>query len=238
MDSISIIYFIIATIICFTALCLITWFNRKHNVIWRALQNASSESRYNPTVFIIYDDSTATNCNRLINVQPFDWWVWACNDELYVLNPEGGLLCPGTTSPAVRILDNQYLEICMNVNFDSIINIYKKFKPTIVNYTIPTDSKTFTILSVLNILVKEYVTFDAKIADKKNLIHELDTSTSSDTRLHYDHLTGRSITSSTLQTLTSPTTTSLVGQEYRKHVQYDGPSLNLNNDNVFITSRT
>lgn len=231
------IYFIIAIIICFTALCLITWFNRKHNVIWNALKNASSESRYNPTVFIIYDDSTDTNCNRLINVQPFDWWVWACNDELYVLNPEGGLLCPNNTSPAVRILDNQYLEICMNVSFDSIINVYKKFKPTIVNYTIPTDSKTFTILSVLNILVKEYVTFDARIADKKKLIHELD-ETSSDTRLHYDHLTGRAITSETLQTLTSPTTTTSTSQEYRKHVQYDGPSLNVNNDNVFITTRS
>lgn len=215
-----------------------TWFNRKHNVIWRALQTAATDSRYNPTVFVIYDDSTDTNCNRLINVQPFDWWIWACNNELYILNPEGGLLCPGTTSPAVRVLDNQYIEICMNVNFDSIVNIYKKFKSTVVNYTIPTDSKTFTILSVLNILVKDYITFDAKTANNKKVIHESDASTSSNTRLHYDRLTGRSITSSALKKLTSPpTTSSLLNQQYLKHMQSDGPSLDLSNDNVFIPSR-
>lgn len=158
-----------------------------------------------------------------------------------MLNPEGGLLCPGNTSPGVRILDNQYLEICMNVNFDSIINVYKKFKPTIVNYTIPTDSKTFTIISVLNKLVDGYITFDTKVTEKRNLIHEVSassfSSSSLDTRLHYDHLTGRSISASTLQTLTSPTTTSVLAQQYRRHMQYDGPSLNVTDNHVFIPSR-
>lgn len=205
-------------------------------MIWQSVQNATHESIYNPTVFIIYDNSMPNHCNRLINVKPFDWWILACNDELYILNPEGGIQCPNTTSPAVRILDNQYIETCMNVSFDSIKRVYERFEPIIVIYTIPTDSNKFTVLSALNLLVKEYITFNVNVTNEKRVSHLLDGVFT--TRTHYDHLTGRELDVTVLEALTSsPTIESSLIEPYKKHVQITQPSLNLQNDNIFIQER-
>lgn len=134
----------------------------------------------------------------------------------------------------------------MNVSFDSILDIYRKFKPHIINYSIPSDSKTFTILSALNILVKDYVTFNTKVTSENRLLHiEAEESTS---RLHYNHLTGRPVDVSTLDYLTASATTATTttnastntqacNREYRNHVEARAASSNLHNDNAYIIER-
>lgn len=247
MDSKSTLYFLISVIVCFISLCLITLFNRKNNILFRGLEDSADKSKYNPTVLIIYDNSTDKTCDRLINIQPFNWWVWACNNELYVLNPEGGIQCPNNSSPAVRILDNQYIETCMNVNFDAILTIYKKYKPHIINYTIPTNTQTFTILSALNLLVKKYVTFDVtNNSNRRNLIYIDNENSANDVdgnRKHYNHINGRPVDSTTFTYYTSPTSISKsyshnhLLEQYKKHTHSDLKSNNLHNDIVHIPDR-
>lgn len=133
-------------------------FKHKANVE-QIIDEAALRAEYTPTIFKIYDKSTSDVCNRLIVVSPFDWYIWACRGELYILNPEGGIKCAANTTPAVQVLADQFLETCLKLNLNSILDAYVNGKiPYTASYEITTT--TFTILSALNILMKEYITFD------------------------------------------------------------------------------
>lgn len=133
-------------------------FKRKTNID-DIVNEATLRSEYSPTIFKIYDKSTETVCNRLIIVEPFDWYVWACRGELYILNPEGGIKCAANSTPAIQVLSDQFLETCLKLNLNSILDVYVNGKiPHIVSYEITTT--TFTILSALNILMKDLITFN------------------------------------------------------------------------------
>nr|WOJ45426.1 19 kDa protein [Apis mellifera nudivirus] len=121
---------------------------------------AVADSAFSPTEFRIYDRSTATICDRLICIMPFDWWVWACRNELYILNPEGGIKCAVGNTPAVQVFADQFVEVCLNLNYDSLLNGYTNLPCTIVPYEIT--STVFTILTALNILVKRWIKFDSE----------------------------------------------------------------------------
>lgn len=130
------------------------------------VDRAASESSFSPTVFRIYDRSSADICDRLICIMPFDWWVWACRGELYILNPEGGIKCATGNTPAVRVFSDQFVEVCLSLEYDSLLSGYTTLPCKIVPYKITTS--VFTILSALNILVKRWVTFVDRESDEAN----------------------------------------------------------------------
>lgn len=133
----------------------------------RLIDAAVSDSSFNPTIFKIYDRSTETLCDRLIDVQPFGWYIWACRGELYILNPEGGMKCSLSSTPAVQVHANKvFVNTCITIPFQSLLTEYRKQPAVHVPYEIT--SNKFTILSALNILVKGYVKIDG-IGEKGNL---------------------------------------------------------------------
>lgn len=160
MFDYNIIVVTIVIIICLVCFHFMHVFNKDSNIN-EIIRNASLESEFSPTVFRIYDKSSKYICNRLIIISPFNWYLWACNNELFILNPDGGVRCSIDSCPAVQIFMNQFVETCLNLNINSILDLYVTGKtPTIIPYEIGIDSKGFTILSALDILKKKWITFD------------------------------------------------------------------------------
>lgn len=163
--------FITIVIIIISILCLYyMYIYTKRSNIKTIVNDAVNRSQFHPTVFKIYDKSTADICNRLIIIEPFNWYVWAIRGELYILNPESGIRCTANSMPAVRVYSAQFVETCLKINMNAIYLSYVNGKlPVIVPYEIET--QTFTILSALNILVKDLITFDAFIEDTDKFHH-------------------------------------------------------------------
>lgn len=123
---------------------------------------ATRKSEFSPTVFEIFDRSSNEVCDRLIIVKPFDWVLWAVDKNLYLLNPEGGVHCSIGSTPAVRIYADLFVETCLKLAYTSILSAYKRSGiRKLVPYEI--NSSTFTILSAINILVKDWITFSPHI---------------------------------------------------------------------------
>lgn len=157
---------IIIVLVCLVSLVCIyyMYFVKKRGNIDKIIDEAVNESAYRPTVFKIYDKSSNDICNRLIIVSPFDWYIWACRGELYILNPEGGLHCAIGSTPAIRVFASQFIETCLKLDMNSILDNYTLGRiPTVVPYDI--EGTTFTVLSALNILMKSYITFDRESVD-------------------------------------------------------------------------
>lgn len=157
MDKLIVI--VVALIVCivFVALLYMSRFNRLLNVK-NIINEATTKSKFNPTTFHIYDRSTKTICDRLIVIMPFEWYLWAINNQLYILNPEAGIKCNANSVSAIQVQKNQFIETCLQLNLNSILQHYQRGKtPYIVDYTIESD--TFTILSAINLLAREYITF-------------------------------------------------------------------------------
>lgn len=123
------------------------------------LKQSADSSKYTPTSFEIYDKSTTTKCNRLICIKPFDWIVWAINNEIYVINPESGFNCPINSTPAVLVTSKTFTHICLKIH---IVDLLKNYKETGVKKTVPFDitGTKFTIITALNILLKNWVTLE------------------------------------------------------------------------------
>lgn len=136
---------------------------KKSNNLERAVNIAVSEAEFKPNIFKIYDRSVGGVCDRLIVVEPFSWFIWACRGELYILNPERGIKCGADSTPAVRVLPNQFVETCLYLDYQSLLSMYmlEGQTPTIVPYEF--EGTTFTVLSALNILMKKYLTFDTDV---------------------------------------------------------------------------
>lgn len=180
------------------------WGFRKTGNINHIVDAAVEKSQFQPTVFRIYDKSTTDVCNRLIIVDPFEWHIWAVRSELYILNPESGIKCSSGSMPAIQVYYDQFVETCIAMSFDSILDTYTRGQiPKIVSYEFA--GTTFTILSALNILVKDWVTFDITTVDiKRNLIQvELEED---DQPIR--HRVRRQLQSSDVIQLTNQTTTS------------------------------
>lgn len=162
-DVYSTVLFIISLLIAIATLLFIDHIVRERLNFAAVTREAIKESAFEPTVFMIYDRSTKNVCDRLIRVMPFDWWIWACRNELFILNPEGSIKCAAGSTPAVQVFASQFIETCLSVSFDSIVNSYTRLRSKIVPYEIEND--TFTVLSALNLLVKEWIAFDANEND-------------------------------------------------------------------------
>ncbi|ABO45420.1 unknown [Gryllus bimaculatus nudivirus] len=151
------IVIIIILIISFIFMVVFTYLKNKMGNIHEIINEAVNSSEYSPTVFLIYDKSSSNNCNRLIQILPFDWYVWAIQGELYILNAEGIYSCPPDNTASIRVFEDQFVETCLGINYDNLLQTYKRLPYVSVPYEIT--STTFTIFSALNILVKKYVTF-------------------------------------------------------------------------------
>lgn len=150
----------VLVIACLTSIAILVYIcvkNKEVN-IGGIVDRAAQEAAFNSTVFVIRDKSSETVCNRLITVRPFDWTFWACRGELYILNPEGGIRCSAGRTPAVRVYADRFVETCLTLSYDAIIGAYSKAKVKYVPYEI--EGTTFTVLTALNALAKEWITFD------------------------------------------------------------------------------
>lgn len=153
----------VLVITCLTALAILVyvWVKNKEVNIGGIVDNAVQEAAFNSNVFIIRDKSSSDVCNRLITVRPFDWTIWACRGELYILNPEGGIRCSAGHTPAVKVYADQFVETCLALSYDTIISSYSKnngAKIKHVPYEI--EGSTFNVLTALNVLAKDWITFD------------------------------------------------------------------------------
>lgn len=155
--------------------------------------NAAAErSAYSPTVFKIYDRSTQKVCDRLVIIEPFDWYLWAVRNELYILNPESTkFLCGPQSMATVQVFGDYFREVCLNIDMSTILDRYTKtIIPKYVSYEIDSKTKTFTIFSAINLLVKNWITFDpyptvsANAASSDNKFDNLKRISERDDRYH------------------------------------------------------
>lgn len=171
MNAWNTVIILVVFAICLTCFVYMHFLNNKFNVN-RIIDEAAHRSGFNPTQFQIYDKSTKEMCDRLIVVAPFDWYIWAVRGELYILNPEGGIRCAANTTPGIRVFADQFVETCLKLDFMSIMDLYVEGHiPKIVPYDIPEDATSFTILTALNLLVKDWITFDIEQDARITIYH-------------------------------------------------------------------
>lgn len=147
-------------VLLITIICIYYMYRIRNNLaINYAMTQAVDYSEFSPTHFRIYDKSNDTVCNRLIIVEPFNWYLWASNDEFYILNPESPRHCTHNTTPAIQVLEHQFVEVCLTMNYDSVVSSYtQNTSPVIIEYSI--DSERFTIIDAINLLMKSWVKFE------------------------------------------------------------------------------
>lgn len=123
------------------------------------VQQAARKSAFSPTKFEMFDRSEQGVCDRLIVVMPFEWYVWNCRGRVLILNPEGGIRCSAGKMSAVRVTPSaEFVETCVDANLATLIDVYRATgKHFSVPYDLPQGTTTFTILSALNILAKEWL---------------------------------------------------------------------------------
>lgn len=124
------------------------------------IKKAVNNSKYEPTVFIIYDNSTKLNCDRLIIIEPFGWVIWAINQNLYILNVEGGRIeCGVGSTPAVHVYNQtRFIDTCLKIDYHSLLAFYSNKKCFTIPYNLT--SNKFTIISALNLLCSRWITFN------------------------------------------------------------------------------
>lgn len=161
------ILILILIIIITSIICMIVIRNKIG--VNKVLDEIVHKSNYESTVFKIYDKSTADICDRLIIVSPFDWYIWATQHNLYILNPEGGASCPPNNTPAIQVTRDNFTATCLRISFETILKDYTADVPKIVPYEIK--DTVFTILSALNLLVSDWITFDTTNVSKITIDH-------------------------------------------------------------------
>lgn len=153
------IIFLCIYIVLFVVFLAFVYVNRRKFRANETIEFATKNSEFVSTVFEIFDKSPDDRtCDRLIIVQPFYWFIWACRGELFVLNPEQGLICDAGSTSAVKIVNAQtFTNCCLHANFDSIVQSYTQLHKYKIPYEIKSDK--FTIFTALNLLVKNYLSF-------------------------------------------------------------------------------
>ncbi|KAH0554990.1 hypothetical protein KQX54_014482 [Cotesia glomerata] len=118
-----------------------------------------------PTFVEIYEQSTRSECNRLIVMRPYEWAFWAINGQCYVLNALNEFDCPSTTFPTlifdaltIRLSDPNI--VCVPVEYSIIKSEYSSHGSPIVNHFNIEDVQNhgrFTIYDALDYLLKNYI---------------------------------------------------------------------------------
>jgi hypothetical protein len=105
---------------------------------------------------------------------PFNWVIWAINEDIYIIETTGAAICPSGTTPAIQVLSDIYSmsTACITVLFQSILNLYPG-KPHKIFYDIEKSSVPykFTILDALNDLFEKYLT--VSFDNEQNLTNRL-----------------------------------------------------------------
>lgn len=121
------------------------------------MQRAALDSEFKQCEFIIYDKSSKDICDRLIIIEPFNWVLWNTRKNLFVLNPEKNIQCTaGQSNGAIRMLENEFYETCLDVSYDYIIKNYMTADIVDVNvHRIPyvINGKVFKITDAINRLM-------------------------------------------------------------------------------------
>lgn len=125
----------------------------------KLIERATAASAFKVTNFAIYDQSTLDICNRLIIVEPFQWYILNRGTRLYVLTTEMQLRCASNTIAAVNISpDGRYNSLCMPGNINVLLQEYRKYKRFDVPYELPLPNidgtVIFTIFSAIRLLSK------------------------------------------------------------------------------------
>lgn len=144
-------------------LCVI-YYLRPTKILTKAYKEAEFETRWAPTYFLIYDNSTETECNRLVQIMPFDWYVWAINKNVYIIENTAGIMCPFATLPAIQLTPdpNTFVHACLTVTLPGIISLYSEPHRVFYDITESSVQYKFTILDALNILFQRYLTVEFK----------------------------------------------------------------------------
>lgn len=214
--SVDTIILVFAAIIVMLSLYFLERMRNRIN-LGRYVAESAKRSAFSPTEFRIYDKSTRDRCDRLIIVQPFDWQIWAIGGQLYILNPEGSILCGVGSTPAVKVLRDQFIEVCLKIEYDSLLRGYTEgvMPNKVVPYEI--EGTTFTVLSALNLLVREYVTLaDAETPSLAHRINTIDDADDADRAPNGRH--PRSITAKSVERMLSrPAAHAKLLEMYRMH---------------------
>lgn len=214
------IIFVFTMIVIFSSLLYLEMI-RKRIAFGKYVDEAAKRSAFSPTEFHIYDKSTEKRCDRLIVVYPFEWHIWAIANQLYILNPEGGIICGAGSTPAVKVVRDQFFEVCLKIDYDSLLRGYTEgVTPSkIVPYEI--NSSTFTVLSALNLLVKGWVTFDQSIQPMPAYVMKTIDDDEEEGGGNHRRRCKREISGQTVERLTSRNRTAHAQllEQYRFHVR-------------------
>lgn len=218
MDTLTIVLFAMTQVLALSALFTIYRINRRSRFAV-SVNNAVTDSAFAPTFFRVYDKSSADVCDRLINVQPFDWYVWACRGELYIINPEGRIICGAGSTPVIRITSRSLIETCLKLDYDSLILSYERnSRLRVIPYTI-TNTKRFTILSALNLMLEYLIKFDDGIKTRNEPWVRLDQADQSLSRTHRELTTTEltEILARPRESLSSSSRVRLLEERYREY---------------------
>lgn len=156
------ILWIFNIIVVISILCIL-YFNRT-SFIEKTINRVSQETQFSPTYFEIYDKSTPESCDRLIIVYPFQWYILASNDNVYIVGDtnytEG---CSANSIDAIRITtEKDFIYCCLNFTLIEMLNLYQNnITPVRINYNmeeLQSKKNAFTILDALNFLFTKYIT--------------------------------------------------------------------------------
>ncbi|UHB41829.1 PIF-4/ODV-E28 [Macrobrachium rosenbergii nudivirus] len=176
-------YIIIAGSFVLIVIILLIIFTNNPHIIEKQVEQASENTQYKPTSFVIYDKSTADVCDRLVIVEPFQWHILATNGEVFLLN-ESNTTCPINYTPVLLTPHNKddditkqvFSDVCINRVFNEMVNAYtdniipKKIFFEIEDLQAKKDK--FTILDCLNFLFKNYITMDKQETTGINNIYK------------------------------------------------------------------
>lgn len=148
-------------IIIFVAVLIVIIKNVKSPVSF--LQDAIDESELKTrpilTKYLIFDRSQEGPINRLIQILPFDWWIWAVNGEVFIFSTSGYECKPGTQA-VVKVPstpDNSLFKVyCINVLLQDLKKLFTA-PPHVEQYSLEGVEK-FTILNALNYLFTKWIT--------------------------------------------------------------------------------
>ncbi|UDM55414.1 Pif-4 [Phenacoccus solenopsis nudivirus] len=172
MDTVKVVYVVLMIFIIGYILFYAVLANSRLLPLRDIVKRAFDESDLKQTEYWIYDKTVDADCDRLIIVKPFDWYLLNVNRQLFVLEPERPINCTPSQMSALRILRSSFIECCLGVNLETLLASY--VQPNIVPfvrvpYTIKADR--FTVLTAINELCKKYIDFEPDIKNSVALGH-------------------------------------------------------------------
>lgn len=120
MEPNNFINLYILTLITIFFLVYLIYVNKNGNLN-KLVNKLAHPTEFKVTEFIIYDkSSTATKCDRLIEIKPFDWTLLNVRNQLFILNPERLINFSNNTLPTIRVFKDKFIDNCVQYTDDYI----------------------------------------------------------------------------------------------------------------------